>query len=136
MSAEELKIFIETNIPTFQNLEIIENGTAYHYTSHYDKILELGKFLGAPIDENLDKTQITLISPPASSDPGVIFAYLDISATKEEGSAAKEEGFNCDIIEINFSEAVKATHIQEASIGAPDTVLILNTDITYHKKIG
>lgn len=83
---------MKTNIPTFQNLEIIEAGIAYHYTSHYNKILELGKFLGAPIDKNLDKTQVTLISPPATNDPGVVFAYLD-------SSDAKEEGFGCDVVE-------------------------------------
>lgn len=85
--------------------------------------------MGAPIDKNLDKTQLSVISKPAAHDLGVVFAYEDLKA-------AKEEGFGCDIIELEFSKAVKARHKQEASLGAPQSLLILNTDITAFKKIG
>ena len=126
MSVEELSEFISQNINTFSNLKIIGKGVAYHYTSHLDKIKKSGKILGAPIDINLDQTQITYPSRPATIDPGVVFAYL-------EEKDAREEGFNCDILEIEFNRAIRATHIQEAALGAPDTILILNTDIKTYK---
>lgn len=129
MSAEELKIFISENIPTFQNIKIIENRVAYHYTSHYDKLVNSGKFLGAPINKELDKTQLSVPSKPATSDPGVVFAYQNLYETIEEGE-------NCDIIKIYFSQALQATHIQEnVSSEDRDTILILNTDIKRFKKI-
>ncbi|PCJ86744.1 MAG: hypothetical protein COA57_05910 [Flavobacteriales bacterium] len=128
MTAEELRDFISSNILTFDNLKIIENGVAYHYTTHFDKIEKTGKFLGAPIDKNLDQTQVTLPSKPATNDLGVVFAYLDEEETRDEGC-------DCDIVEIEFTKALKATHVQEATLGAPDTILILNTDIKNYKNI-
>lgn len=127
MTSEELQDFIKTNIPTFDNFQIIENGIAYHYTSHFEKILAFGKFLGAPINNNLDQTQLTLVSKPATHDPGVVFAYLNIEDTKEEG-------FGCDVVEIEFKKALRATHTQEASIGAPDTILIMTSEIVKFTK--
>jgi hypothetical protein len=122
MTTEELQDFIKTNIPTFDNFQIIENGIAYHYTSHLEKILGMGRLLGAPINIDLDQTQMTLVSKPATHDPGVVFGYLNIEDSKEEG-------FGCDIVKIEFRKALQVTHIQEASIGAPDTILILTSEI-------
>lgn len=123
MTAELLAEFIQINIPTFDNIKILGEGVAFHYTSHYDKIEANKKFLGAAIDINLDQTQITLPSPPATNDPGVVFAYIDEEEARAEG------GEKCTIVNIRFNKAVQATHIQEATMGAPDTILILTSDI-------
>ena len=128
MKVTELKNFVLNNVHTFDHLKIIKNGVAYHYTSYYDKIEKAGRFLGAPIDKNLDQTQLTIPSKQATCTPGVVFAYLD----KKD---AEEEGFDCDIIEIEFCNALQATHVQEVTLGAPDTILIINTDIKKFKKI-
>ena len=98
-NVEELKDFVLNNIPIFKNVKIIKNSVAYHYTSHYDKIEKSRKLLGTEIDKNLDRTQLTIPSKPATSDPGVVFAYLD----EQE---AREEGFGCDIIKIEFVNAL------------------------------
>jgi hypothetical protein len=129
MDVEELLKFICSNIKTFASPTLIKNGVAYHYTNHYDKIIDSDGFLGAPIDENLDKTQITIPSKPATHSPGVVFAYLD-------EAESRREGFGCDIIMIKFKEAISATHAQEASLGqVPNTILILNTDIQCFEKL-
>ncbi len=122
MTSQELAEFIQTAISTFTDVELLGAGKAYHYTNHAAAIVQSGRFLGAPIDAELDKTQNHLVSPPATADPGVVFAY-------EQFEVAKEEGFGCKIIEVNFSSAVRATHVQEAELDAPPAVLILNTEI-------
>lgn len=128
MTVEKLKDFIVSNIRTFEDVEIMGEGVAFHYTKHFDKIESLGNFLGAEIDNNLDQTQLKLTSDPATHSPGVVFAYLD------EGDS-REEGFGCDIVEVEFKGAVKATHGQEKTLGAPPTILILNTDIIRFTKL-
>ena len=147
MSTEELLEYLKKEVPTFTELEIVENGKAYHYTKHFDKIEKIGKFLGAEINSNLDKTQNSLISKPATNDPGVVFAYSNFSD-------AEEEGFDCDILEIEYNKAILANHSQENSldsltnlylekIGESEnlnsenlkTLLILNTQIISYKKV-
>lgn len=130
MTIQELELFISESVPVFANLEIIGEGFAFHYTPNYNSIVSHGSFLGAPIDENLDQTQITLYSLPAIHDPGVVFAYLDENDAREEGF-----GDNMEIVKISFSAALKATHSQEAVwTDAPATILILTTDILNFEK--
>ena len=147
MSTEELLEYLKKEVQTFTELEIVENGIAYHYTNHFDKIEKIGRFLGAEINSNLDKTQNTLVSKPATSNPGVVFAYENLSD-------AEEEGFGCDIIEIEYKKAILANHSQENSLDSITnllleklgesqdlhsenlkTVLILNTQIISYKKV-
>jgi hypothetical protein len=128
MTTEELLEFIRLNVPTFTNLRIIGHGVAYHYTDHYEAILQSGKLKGHPINENLDMTQNTIPSIPSIDEKGVLFAYLKLED-------AKEEGFGCDILEVEFSSAILATHSQEATLGAPDTVIILCENILSFKKV-
>lgn len=128
MTASELLAHITTNVPVFENCTLLGEGKAFHYTTHLDAINAYGGFKGAPIDNDLDQTQGRVPSDPATHDPGVVFAYLDETETRAEGK-------NCDILEISFRAAVQATHSQEVTLGAPDTILILNTDITGHRKI-
>jgi len=128
-TTEELVGFVKACIPTFVEVRRIGPGSAFHYTSHADAIDRCGKFCGAPITPNLDRTQGGLTSNPASSDPDVVFAYLNINDTAEEGSG-------CIVYEIFFDEAVWAWHIQEKELGAPPTILILTSAITSFRRIG
>lgn len=130
MDNVELAKYIENNIPTFINIRIVNEGVAYHYTSHSEAIINSGGFLGHTIDNNLDKTQFTLVSIPASDPNGVVFGYAKIED-------AIEEGYDCDIFKITYSNAVIATHSQEASLlyGAPESTLILCTNIISFEKI-
>jgi len=117
MKVKELAEFIKKKVPNFQNLEIIENGVAYHYTKHWNEIKTMGRFLGAKIDEELDITQ-KLPSVPAQHDPGVVFAYEDIKN-------AIEEGIGCEIIKLHYREAIKADQGQEVRwTGASATILV------------
>lgn len=140
MNTEELLEYLKQEVKTFINLEIIEEGIAYHYTNHFSKIEKDKKFLGAEINKNLDKTQQELISKPATNDPGVVFAYENLED-------AIEEGFDCDIIEIKYKKAISANHTQENELGNMvnsfltqlgdsdnfeedlKTILIINTEI-------
>ncbi len=140
MNTAELLEHIRQVVPNFIDPVIIESGTAYHYTSNWDLVYSSRRFLGAPIDENLDQTQSSLKSPPATNDPGVVFCY-------EEYKDAKEEGIGAQIVEIQFESAIKAMHGQESDLGdltngmltelgvtdelnyTPHTLLILTTDI-------
>ena len=128
MDNKELAKFLENNIPTFTNIRAVNEGVAYHYTSHSEAIINSGGFKGHTIDNNLDQTQLTLVSIPASDTNGVVFGYSNIED-------AIEEGFGCDVFEISYSKAVMATHSQEASLGAPDTILILCSDIISFQKM-
>lgn len=138
--------YIQANVPTFTKLEIINEGTAFHYTPHWDKISLSKKIMGAPIDENLDRTQDAEISEPASHDLGVVFAYEDIKH-------AIEEGDGLDIVEFRYKQAIKAMHNQEEELTRitnediskinpdhineehPFTIMILTTDIISFDKI-
>jgi hypothetical protein len=139
MTAVQLLAFIEQRIPTFTDLNLLGAGCAFHYTANANAIDASGKFFGAPIDENLDKKQTALHSPPATSDPGVVFGYL-------KPSDAVEEGFGCEIYEIHFREAVSCIHSQEDAFSAehaegepfdyPPTIMILTSDIMHFKRLG
>jgi hypothetical protein len=122
MNPEQLLTFIQQNVPVFINARIVSHGIAYHYTDHYLSIVEYGGFLGHPINENIDNTQITIPSNPASDPNGVVFAYENLFDAQEEGAGS-------EIIEISFQSAIITTHSQEAALGAPDTVIILCGDI-------
>jgi hypothetical protein len=128
MDNSELAEYIENNIPTFINIRVIDEGVAYHYTNHSEAILNSEGFKGHIIDNNLDQTQLTIISKPATDSEGVVFGYQKIED-------AIEEGVDCDVFEIKFSKAVIASHSQEATLGAPDTVLILCNDIISFQKM-
>ncbi len=139
MTAIQLKEFIEASVPKYKEVKILGPGSAFHYSANVDAIDASAKFLGAPIDGNLDKTQLALRSSPATCDPGVVYAYLKVSDSVEEG-------FGCDIYEIRFHEAVSAIHSQEQSMAAlnpdcvsadyPATILILTSDIIDFKRLG
>lgn len=145
MTTEELLYFLKQNVNGFTDSRIVRNDFCYHYTSHWDSINNIG-FLGAPIDENLDKTQNETYSPPAESNPGVVFAYENIND-------ARDEGFGCDIIKIKYKSAISATHTQEEQLSNltndslkkigiepdvsphPKTILILNNEIIGFNKV-
>ena len=139
MTATQLREFIESRVQTYTDVKVLGAGSAFHYTANADAIDATGKFFGAPIDENLDKTQITLHSPMAKSDPGVVYGYLKLSDSMEEG-------FGCEIYEIRYHEAVSAIHSQEKVLSAmssggevtdyPATILILTSDIIDFKRLG
>jgi len=139
MTAGQLKEFIEARVPTYTDVQALGAGSAFHYTANADAIDATGKFFGAPLDGNLDKTQITLHSPPATCDLGAVYAYLKLSDSVEEG-------FGCEIYEIRFHEAVSAIHSQEKALSAmnpdfvaadyPATILILTSDIIDFKRLG
>lgn len=139
MTATELKEFLGARVPTYADVKVLGAGSAFHYTANSDAIDATGKFFGAPIDENLDKTQEIIPSPAATCDPGVVYGYLKLSDSVEEG-------FDCDIYEIRFCEAVSAIHSQEREMAAmnpdfvaadyPATVLILTSDIVEFRRLG
>lgn len=103
MNTEEFLIFIKKYVPTFNNPRIVGKGFAFHYTNHYELIEANKKLKGHPINQNIDKTQVTIPSKLATDENGVVFAYQDIED-------AKEEGFGCDIIRIEYNSAIIATH--------------------------
>jgi hypothetical protein len=129
MIAEELATFIARNVPTFRVLEVVGPGVGFHYTYYSDAIERSGRFFGAPIDEELDRTQFSLASVPAKHDPGVVFAY-------ENFADAAEEGWGCEVYEIQYKKAVLASHMQEELLGAPPTLLILTSEISSFKHLG
>lgn len=129
MTPKDLADFITENVPVFDNIGEMEAGRAFHYTGQRAGIEQSRMFFGAEITSDLDHTQVALISPPATHDPGVVFAYEYLKDSAEEGD-------KCDIIELEYARALKATHSQEASLGAPPTLLILNRDITRFRYLG
>jgi hypothetical protein len=148
MDTNYLLKFIVEKVPTFENPTLLDSeGVAYHYTSHWDKIQAFGKFLGAKIDEDLDRTQLTPISPPAKDDPGIVFAY-------ENEAEAREEADGLDVVKIRYRKAVKAFHSHENDYmdftdnymiekgyegvikrGPYATLLIISTDILSFERI-
>ncbi|MFC1574855.1 hypothetical protein ACFL3Z_02125 [Gemmatimonadota bacterium] len=129
MTAKEIADFLRAQVPTFQDIEVLSTGRAFHYTPHADRIEAFGRFLGAPLTVNIDRTQDRPESPQATSDPGVVFAYAALSD-------AVEEGFNTEIFEISYQSAVRATHSQEAELGAPPTILISSSEISECRRLG
>lgn len=128
MTPEEVATYITENVPIFTNVELIDEGVAYHYTEHADAIQEAGKFLGVGLNKEIDRTQSNFMSQPATEDPGVVFGYENIQG-------AVQEAYGAVVIEIRFLRAVRALHSQEAALGAPKSVLIVNTDITTFTRI-
>lgn len=121
--------FVADNVPTLQSLQALGPGAAYHYTGRWNEIQACGKLLGAPIDQNLDHTQETLNSPPAMHDPGVVFAYSELTD-------AYMEGFSLDVIRIHYASALQASHVQEATCDAPPTILILTGEVVGFDYVG
>ncbi len=143
MEAEELLEFLIDNVPNFVEPELIdEEGECYHYTGNWELIQVDEAFKGAPINNDLDQTQQALVSPPATDENGVVFAYDNLSD-------AKDEGIGLDIVKITYRKAIRALHESEDSLdesfinatkgtslegfldmnGAPPTLLILVADI-------
>ena len=140
METEELLEFIVKNVPNFENPELIEQaGECYHYTENWKSIKMDGAFKGAPVNEDLDRTQnmnFELV------DSGVVFGYDNIQD-------AQEEGLGCEIVKIRYRKAIRTLHKAEDSLGesfanaaigtpmeglidsggAPQTLLILTEDI-------
>ena len=109
MVIEELIDYLLSNVPNFQNPEIIENGECYHYTPHWDIIQNDGRFKGAPIDANLDITQnVSGINTPATEENGVVFGYENIEHVKEEGPGLQ-------IVKIKYKKAISASQNAENS---------------------
>lgn len=137
MDANTIASYLKQAVPTFEGVEVAGPGVAYHYTVHADAIESLGRFLGAPLTPDLDRTQNTTAPNVARSDPGVVFAYDDLSEAAEEGDAARYVyGREAEVVEIHYSGAVRATHVQEASLGAPPTLLISTAEIIRFKRLG
>lgn len=141
MNISELLEHLIENVPNFENPEIISEGECFHYTSHWEKIKELGKFKGAKIDADLDQTQTAVFSSEATESEGVVFAYSEINEAREEGNGL-------DIVKIRYKTAIKALHkgenaldclftdlanksgIEMSKINTPYTLLILTSDIS------
>ncbi len=138
MKSSDIARHLSDSLPAFQDIAVLGSGTAYHYTVHADAIENSGKFLGAPLDLNLDYTQNPNKPNVATCDPGVVFAYSEMEAAAEEGESARfvYPGSNPEIFEIRYSSAVQATHAQEVHLGAPPTILISSMEITSFKRVG
>lgn len=111
---------------------MLPSGRSYHYTVHWQNIQTTGGFLGAPISRNLDQTQTDLQSSPATDANGVVFTYADMQDAIEEGFVVP----GSELIEIDYKEAVQATHSQEATLGAPPSILILVPNIVGYRIVG
>ena len=130
MNTVELFQFISTKVKNFTNLEIIYNGVAYHYTMHSNFIEASGRYLGVAISEEIDRTQDGVESIPAKEIDGVVFAYEELEASKEEGFLLKEDKKKNKIYEITFRTAIRANHQQEVDFsGAPLTIIIIASEI-------
>lgn len=141
MTVHELLEYLIKNIPNFENPEIISEGECYHYTPHWKKIEEQGKFKGAKINNDLDQTQSRGISIEAAELEGVVFTYEYINDAREEGNGL-------DIVKIRHKTAIKALHKGEYALdnlfiesakksgiempenNTPYTLLILTSDIS------
>lgn len=126
---------VDSNENCFQKRGELGEGVAFHYTSHSDLISEHGAFLGRTINAaELDRTQAwdNPQSTPATDPYGVVFAYQTVDEAHEEGAI-----FNgTRVFRVDYRRAVRATHEQEAALGAGDTVLILAHDITGFDDLG
>lgn len=138
MKSTDIGRHLSDSLPAFQDIIVLGSGTAYHYTVHAYAIEDSGKFLGAPLDLNLDCTQNPNEPNVATCDPGVVFAYSELAAAAEEGDSARfvYPGSNPEVFEIQYSSAVQATQTQEAQLDAPPTILISSTEITSFKRVG
>lgn len=137
MIATDIAKYIHENVPTFQNIEILGQGVAYHYSRHPGDIIANG-FLGAPLTRDLDRTQNPNENHKASHKPGVVFGYESLDEAAEEGDCAKYLFHGCEpkIFRINFTAAVRAVHIQETLLEAPPTIMISTTEIESFECLG
>ena len=134
MNTDELLQFISTRVQNFTKPEIIHNGVAYHYTMHSNLIEASGRFLGAAITKEIDRTQDGVESIPAKEIDGLVFAYEDIEASKEEGFIMPEDKKKNKIYEIKFRTAIRANHQQEVDFSsAPPTIIVIASEITDFK---
>jgi hypothetical protein len=130
VNAGHLLEYIVEHVPVFEDVQLLGEGIAYHYTPHSAEIAESNHFFGAPVNEELDRTQTGFDSPPASSDPGVVFAYATQKPVVEEGHFG-----NCHLFKIRYGAAVRGMHSQErdmmAALGEQHspTLLIMTGDI-------
>ena len=133
-----LAIYLRQYVPTFQGIELVGPGRAYHYTVHADKITQRGMFLGAALSTELDHTQSMTEPNIAACDPGVVFAYEALAEAAEEGDNAGilYSGTVPEVFELCYSAGVRATHIQELQLDAPPTILISSSEITSFKRLG
>lgn len=120
-TAEQLLLYVLQNIPNFIDVQLLGPGSAYHYTQFAQ--MTPATILGAPVTPNLDFTQQQIPSPAATHDPGVVFGYAN-------QQAAVDESHGDPVKKLDYSAAVQATHAQEAGLGAPPTILIINREIT------
>lgn len=132
MTVEEIIKFIEENVPVFTNPEIVYDGESYHYTMHSDLIDNYGRFLGRPVDDDMDHTQLTLTSIPASADEGVVYSYEDFEAAMKEGYVMPSEK-DVVIYLLRYKKAIRTIHSQEETLDAPLTIIIRACDIIDYK---
>ncbi|MEC4749884.1 hypothetical protein [Methylomicrobium sp. Wu6] len=137
MIATDIAKYIQENVSTFQDIEILGPGVAYHYSRHSEGILANG-FLGAPLTLDLDCTQSPVENHKATHNPGVVFCYESLEETAEEGDCAKYLFNECEpkIFRINFTAAVRAVHVQEALLESPPTIMISTTEIESFECLG
>lgn len=136
MHAPELLDHVRRTITTFVDISLVGRGRGFHYSPHAEAIEAAGRMLGAPADGNLDQTQTEAVSKPATHHPGVVFAYENLEDAEDEAYITGVKGPVFEIFEIEFEQAVKATHDQEATLGAPPTLLVMTTDILGIKRLG
>lgn len=138
MNAEDIAVYVKQQVPVFEDVEIVGPGIAYHYTCHADAIGASGGFFGAPLNPDLDRSQDPNETRPASSDPGVVFAYEELAEAASEGASAEHvwKGRISELFEIQFSSAVRAQHSQEKHLLAPPSLLISSREIIGFKRLG
>jgi hypothetical protein len=115
--------YIRKYVPAFTVVKKLGDGSCYHYTQHIYAILTDGMLKGVHPNPNMDCSQHGTTSIPATKHPGILFGY-------DKYTDATEEGFNCDIVKIEYSKAIMVEHVQEALLGAPPTIVVVTTDIT------
>ena len=108
---ESLRAYLDQHVSAFQNIEVIGEGTAFHYTPHGKNIRKSGGFLGAPINPNLAATQDGPISTRATDPDGVVFAYL-----QQETAVAEGRGPEMELFEIRFRRAISAIQVNDAEM--------------------
>ena len=109
-SSADLASYLAADVPIFGPPTLLVSGVAYHYTTHWEKIRRTNKLYGAPITPNLAQTQTEPgCSPPATCKEGVIFAYLSLKKTRQEGATQQ-------IVKIHFLSALSAMQTQEEAL--------------------
>ncbi|MBC8350391.1 MAG: hypothetical protein H8E66_00285, partial [Planctomycetes bacterium] len=121
-TANQLYLYVLQQIPNFNEVRLLGEGVAHHYTDHADE-LSVETFRGAEVSPDLDRTQDDDHSPAAEHDPGVVFGYPGLADSQNEGG-------NSQVMRLGYSAAVEATHETEANLDyAPPTILIINREL-------